>query len=335
MLFFWIQILHSWTSFRIDLNLLSEELRVHLNHWPCLLSRIQSDPYLRCSVVQHTTMLLGIKQVLDSLGLQSLALVEQVQYLLLSAVAHTELDTVPRDVLEDIIAWTDSYNQATEEQRTQHSSTQLRTAVLHLAEMLAVHRAQKATMQLHCCDSPLKCPKCPHPHKSSSHYPPPPFTLKNLPHCYCQKTAVFNQCRTNCPNKDPNRQNHNCLDSAQNWGNSSFAPQWPPHVSALAAGQQGQSPAQLLFHLLVSSTDLGASLLPHTATPATSSGQLLSNETTNVSSVQESNPLWLKMHVPPPECSTQSINLQHDDGASLLLRGISCPSQTGRRSNLF
>ncbi|XP_074503885.1 uncharacterized protein ccdc142 [Sebastes fasciatus] len=165
----------SWSSTRVGLCSLSQELRVHLNHWSCLFSKVQSDRYLRPALVQQTGLLAEIKQTLDLLGLQALVLMEHYVYVILSAVARTELDSVPREVLEDILAGTDLYNQAVGEQRAQHSTTQLRTAVLQQAHystldsvlpnskerhpaafsvkelmvILAVHQADVAAKQLH------------------------------------------------------------------------------------------------------------------------------------------------------------------------------------------
>lgn len=117
-----------------------------------------------------------IKQTLDLLGLQALILMEHYVFVTLSAIAQTELDSVPREVLEDILAGTDLYNQAVGEQRVQHRATQLRTAVLQQAHhstlgsslpnrkghhpaafsvkelmvILAVHHADMAAEQLRC-----------------------------------------------------------------------------------------------------------------------------------------------------------------------------------------
>lgn len=166
----------SWPSFRVGLGSLSQELRVHLNHWSCLFSKVQSDHHLRPALLQQTWLLVEIKHTLDLLGLQALVLMEHYVYVILSALAQNELDSVPREVLEDILAGTELYNQAVGEQRVQHSITQLRTAVLQQAHystpdsrlpnikghhpaafsvkelmmILAVHHADMAAKQLHC-----------------------------------------------------------------------------------------------------------------------------------------------------------------------------------------
>uniref|UniRef100_A0A8C2WSB5 Coiled-coil protein 142 C-terminal domain-containing protein n=1 Tax=Cyclopterus lumpus TaxID=8103 RepID=A0A8C2WSB5_CYCLU len=164
----------------------AQELRVHLNHWSCLFSKVHSDHYLRPALVQHPRLLVEIKQTLDLLVLQALVLMGHYVYAILCAIAQTQLDSVPREVLEDILAGTDLYNQAVGEQRAQHSTTQLRTAVLQQAHystpdwslpnskgrhpaaftvkelmmILAVHQADMAAKQLHCWASEQSCPIC-------------------------------------------------------------------------------------------------------------------------------------------------------------------------------
>lgn len=178
--------LSSWSSVWVGLGSLSQELRVHLNHWSCLSSKVQSDNYLRRALVQQTQLLVEIKQTLDSLSLQALVLMEQYVYVILSATAQTDLNSVPREVLEDIVAGTDLYNQAVEEQRAQRCATQLRTAVLQQAQcsimysslptrkrhhpaafsvkeltmILAVHQAEMAAKQLHCWASTQSYQMC-------------------------------------------------------------------------------------------------------------------------------------------------------------------------------
>ncbi|XP_029297013.1 uncharacterized protein ccdc142 [Cottoperca gobio] len=179
----------SCSSFRVGLGSLSQELRVHLNHWSCLFSKVHSDRYLRPALVRQSKLLLEIKQTLDLLGLQALVLMEHYVFVILSAVARTELDSVPREVLEDILAGTELYNQALGEQRAQHSATQLRTALLQqshystlesslpnskgrhpaaflvkeLMMILAVHQADMAAKQLHCWVSEQSYHICPAP----------------------------------------------------------------------------------------------------------------------------------------------------------------------------
>lgn len=119
-----------WPSWTVGLSSLSQELRVHLNHWSCLFSKVQSDHHLRPALVHQTMLLAKVKENLDSLGLQALILMERYVCVILSALAQTDLECVSREVLQDILAGTDLYNQAVEEQRAQHGTTQLRAAVL-------------------------------------------------------------------------------------------------------------------------------------------------------------------------------------------------------------
>ncbi|CAN9514542.1 unnamed protein product [Ophioblennius macclurei] len=121
------------SSMGSNLCSLCQELRVHLNHWFCLFSKVQSDPCLRLTLVHYTGLLLEIQRKLDSLALQALVLMDRCVYLVLSAVAQMDLDSVPSKVLEDILSGTDLYNQAVEEQRQQQSAFQLRTSVLQQA----------------------------------------------------------------------------------------------------------------------------------------------------------------------------------------------------------
>ncbi|XP_034545551.1 uncharacterized protein ccdc142 isoform X2 [Notolabrus celidotus] len=176
-----VQTRSCWSSFRVGLVSLSQELRVHVNHWSCLFSKVQSDQNLRRAVVRQTQLLQKVHQSLDLLGLQALVLMERFVFLVLSAVARSDLDSVPREVLEDVLAGTELYNQAVGEQRAQHSATQLRTTVLQQAQhptlgpglpcsrgchpagvsvrelmaVLAEHQAERVARQLHAWTSDL------------------------------------------------------------------------------------------------------------------------------------------------------------------------------------
>ncbi|XP_037316783.2 uncharacterized protein ccdc142 [Pungitius pungitius] len=180
------QTLSGWSSSSVGLGSLSQELRVHLSHWSCLFSKVRSDHYLRPALVQHSRLLGEVKHTLDLLGLQALVLMELYVNVILCAVARAELDSVPRDVLEDILVGTDLYNQAVGEQRVQCSTAQLRTAVLQRAQcstldcshpnsrgqhpaaitvkelmrILAVHQADMVAEQLHSWASKQSCPIC-------------------------------------------------------------------------------------------------------------------------------------------------------------------------------
>uniref|UniRef100_A0A3B5KSI1 Coiled-coil protein 142 C-terminal domain-containing protein n=1 Tax=Xiphophorus couchianus TaxID=32473 RepID=A0A3B5KSI1_9TELE len=141
----------------------TQEFRLHLNHWSFFTSRVHSDHYLRQALVSHTKMLEEMKQTLNLLGLQLLFLMEQCVYGILSVIGKTELDLVPRDVLEDILSGTDLYSQAVEEHKVQLRMLVLQEAhkskffsslpkfirqrasavpVRSLMSVLAVHRAE-------------------------------------------------------------------------------------------------------------------------------------------------------------------------------------------------
>uniref|UniRef100_A0A669BF69 Coiled-coil protein 142 C-terminal domain-containing protein n=1 Tax=Oreochromis niloticus TaxID=8128 RepID=A0A669BF69_ORENI len=123
----------TWSSCRLNLGSLSQELRVHLTHWSCLFSKVQSDDFLRRAVGQHTRLLVKIKESLDLLGLQALVLMEHYVQAILSSVFQTDLDSVPKEVLEDILTGTYHYNHVVDEQRGQHSASKLKTAVIQQA----------------------------------------------------------------------------------------------------------------------------------------------------------------------------------------------------------
>ncbi|KAF7644977.1 hypothetical protein LDENG_00212750, partial [Lucifuga dentata] len=164
---------NSRSSLRVGLGLLVEDLRVHLNHWSCLSSKARSDCFLKAVLSQRSRLLEEMKQTLDSLALQALVLMEHYVDVILSAVAQTDLKSVPREVLEDILTGTYLYNQTVEEQRGQHSAPQRRTLVLHqahcsrltshssnyrgpaafplkeLMKILAIHHAEMAARHVH------------------------------------------------------------------------------------------------------------------------------------------------------------------------------------------
>ncbi|XP_029917416.1 uncharacterized protein ccdc142 isoform X2 [Myripristis murdjan] len=169
-----------WTSFR---GPLSQDLRIHLNHWFCLSSKARSDCYLRPILAQQTSLLVEIRQTLDLLSLQALILMEHSVYAVLSGLAQIELQSFPREIMEDILVGTELYNQAVEEQRTQHTLTQWRTLVLQQADcfwlpchppnnrvcqpvgfpvkeqlkILAIHHGEMAARQLHHWASEQSC----------------------------------------------------------------------------------------------------------------------------------------------------------------------------------
>ncbi|XP_071362750.1 uncharacterized protein ccdc142 [Trachinotus anak] len=355
-----IQTKSSWSSLRFSLGSLSQELRVHLNHWSCLFSKVQSDHFLRPALVQQTRLLVEVKQTLDSLGLQALVLMEHYVTVILSAVAQTELDSVPQEVLEDILAGMDMYNQAVEEQRAQHSATQLRTAVLHqvhystlspglphsrahhpaafsvkqLTVVVAVHHAEVAAKQLQSWASAQIHQVCQvhHSHEAyiSSANPTvscgtgtlrSDWTWEQLQDTYLMSSPLLSvahqpalqlrlestenhhpvsakstsvQHGPDRSNKDPTSrcQTHRPQTSAQpSVENCEPPPQTisplsdsSHHLSApplSAVCQQQRSSVELLFQLLVSSSDVLVPLVSHTSPPEAPAEQLLPNTTTD------------------------------------------------------
>ncbi|XP_053735235.1 uncharacterized protein ccdc142 isoform X2 [Synchiropus splendidus] len=287
----------SWCSLRVDFSCLCHELRLHLNHWSCLSIKVQSDQFLRPSVAQYTRLLADIRNTLDLLALQALVVMEQCVGHVLSALALSELDEVPRDILEDVIAATDLYNQAVEEQR---SSTQRRNAVLlstcswlssrrvpypaafpvkDLVRIFAVHHADTAAARLHCWASEQTRYLCPlHTQRKS---PPHPSELGNLHSNYLNSSSSQTPL-------------HICdlqLDSTS-WIKHQPAPvqhqqvqcQAQPVVAGSSVGDlksepsspavhqlsvpplsdfHHQSTLELLFKILVSANDLLVPLMPH------------------------------------------------------------------------
>ncbi|XP_019109901.1 uncharacterized protein ccdc142 isoform X2 [Larimichthys crocea] len=339
----------NWSSLRVGLGSLSQELRIHLNHWSCLFSKVQSDQYLRPALVRHTKLLVEIKQTLDLLGLQALVLMESYVYVVLSAVARTKLESVPREVLEDVLAGTDLYNQAVWE-RAQHSSTQLRTTVLQLAHystldcsltnrrghciaafsvkelmmILALHHADRAAKQLHCWASDLSCHcqvhtnhkafTCSDSSQAGTATLRSEWTWDQLQHTYLMYSPLFStnhllplqsSSGTESSNQDQSSLCQTCI-SHTGLVQSSVEPLVsvqpnlerqtsvenckllqtlsPPlstfqHLSAQPLSgvcQQAflSSSVELLFQLLVSSSDL---LAPHTPKPVAPTEQLLTD----------------------------------------------------------
>ncbi|KAM4621363.1 uncharacterized protein ccdc142 [Polymixia lowei] len=124
----------SSSSLTVGLSSISQELRIHLSHWSCLSSKVRSDCYLRPGLAQQTSLLAEMRQTLDSLGMQALVLMEHYVYVILSALAQTQLELIPRDVLEDIVAGTELYNQAVEENRVQRSAVHWRTVLVQQSD---------------------------------------------------------------------------------------------------------------------------------------------------------------------------------------------------------
>ncbi|XP_024863164.1 uncharacterized protein ccdc142 isoform X2 [Kryptolebias marmoratus] len=198
----------SSSSCRISLASLSQELWVHLNHWRCLISRVHSDLYLRTALLSHAKMLEDMKQTLTLFGLQLLVLMEQYVSGVLSWIGRTESDSLPREVLEDILAGIDLYNQAVEEHRTHLSASELRESAqqqLHCSKLLtslpkterhhpaafsvkdlltilAIHHAEVAAKQLHCRIFDQVC-------KAHSSHKGLPDNFNQASRCSCGKSS--------------------------------------------------------------------------------------------------------------------------------------------------
>uniref|UniRef100_A0A8C9YRH6 Coiled-coil protein 142 C-terminal domain-containing protein n=1 Tax=Sander lucioperca TaxID=283035 RepID=A0A8C9YRH6_SANLU len=306
-----------WSSIGVGLGSLSQELRVHLNHWSCLFSKVQSDHYLRPALVQQTRLLAEIKQTLDLLGLQALVLMEHYVYVILSAIAQTELDSVPKEVLEDILTGTALYNQAVGEQRAQHSATQLRTAVLQqthcstmdsslpksfaaghhpaafsvkeLMMVLAVHEANTAAKQLLCWASEQSYHTCP--------------VHTNHESCACSENCVSQGARLSL-----------FVSFSSSFGSSE------KEETGGAEGTMAE-PDCLRWPHSVQWLDLGQSLV---------FAELFGQYRTLLWTLC-SKALWLQLHVPQAGSTAGSINLQDKHRGFQILHRISQASKDGKK----
>ncbi|XP_028272143.1 uncharacterized protein ccdc142 isoform X2 [Parambassis ranga] len=266
------------SSFRVGLCSLSQELRVHLSHWHCLFSKVQSDHYLRPGLVQRTGLLIEVKQTLDLLALQASVLMEHYVYAVLTAIAQTELDTVQREVLEDILTGAELYNQAVEEHRLQHSVTELRTVVLQQAHyslldsclpaikrtypsafsvkelmlILAVYHTESAARQLQHWVSGQSQSCQAHTYLSSPNHT---FhkTTDYVPGCHAVSNVLKNHHVLAKPLSVQHRV-EGCQTNAE-------------AVELSRVCQLEHTSVKLIFKALVSSSDMLASLISHTCTP--------------------------------------------------------------------
>ncbi|XP_078810050.1 uncharacterized protein ccdc142 isoform X2 [Oryzias latipes] len=168
----------------VGLCSLSQELRIHLSHWACLSSRIQSSDCLRRAMARHSRMLQAVKESLDLLGLQALLVIERYIHALLCTVARTGSDSLSVEVLEDVLRGMELYNLAVEEHSMHHSALLQWTVVLQQAHysssfssppqkkrswpspvpveqlltIMAAHHADRAAEQLHQWISQKNCP---------------------------------------------------------------------------------------------------------------------------------------------------------------------------------
>nr|XP_057919881.1 uncharacterized protein ccdc142 [Doryrhamphus excisus]XP_057919882.1 uncharacterized protein ccdc142 [Doryrhamphus excisus] len=288
---------HLCSSVRVHLSSLCQEFRIHLNHWSCLSAKVQSDPHLRRALGRHNKLLRDIRQTLDLLRLQALVLMERYVNAVLSAVAHADMDHLPREVLADILDSTDLYSQAVEEQRLQHSITEPRShisqqtmsqrhhpaavSVKDLLSILAVQHANMAANQLHRWTyQQCLCPS----HTKQNNLPvrlPSLATWKQLqdnffiscsstktchlytPEVHFEKGKHSNRCQTCLHKTGPVRTHLECKKNSQHFPPMSFS-----HLSTIPLFrlcQQDRSKVELLFHMLASSNDL---LLPLASDPS-------------------------------------------------------------------
>ncbi|XP_041654159.1 uncharacterized protein ccdc142 isoform X2 [Cheilinus undulatus] len=125
----------SWSSFRPSLVSIVQELRVHLAHWSSLTYRARSDVDLRHALVQLTRLIDQVRQSLDLLVLQALVLVERYVVLVLGMVVRSEVDSIPVEVLEEVLGAAGVFNHTVGELRVQHTATQRRTWILQQAHI--------------------------------------------------------------------------------------------------------------------------------------------------------------------------------------------------------
>ncbi|KAK0154234.1 Coiled-coil domain-containing protein 142 [Merluccius polli] len=205
----------SCDSFSLKVLPLSQELRVHLNHWSCLSTKVRSDTFLRLALAPQTNMLVGMKRCLDSLALQALVLMENCVHAILSTLAQTDIESIAREVLEDIFAGTELYNQVVEEHRGLHSVNQsmlqsmcysglpvLQSAyngashpatvqVKQLLKVFAVHHGNRAAKEMHHWATEQNRPEShlgnhthPQAHLHSQRSGIPEWTWERLEHTY-------------------------------------------------------------------------------------------------------------------------------------------------------
>ncbi|KAJ3605592.1 hypothetical protein NHX12_027637 [Muraenolepis orangiensis] len=213
-------------TFSLDVVPLSQELRVHLNHWSCLSAKVRSDPFLRLALAPLPNVLVETKRSLDGLALQALVLMERCVHAILSTLAQTDIESISREVLEDIFSGTEQYNQVVEELRGLHSTHQWRWSLLQrmcysglpvlqsafhgashpatfqikeLLKVLAVHRGNIVAKKMHYwaagqnlleSQSHLGHPHHPQAHLHSLRPLTPEWTWECLEHTYCSPSLL-------------------------------------------------------------------------------------------------------------------------------------------------
>lgn len=117
----------------LGLQTLSQELRVHLNHWDVLCAKAHSDVYLRKVLLWWKEPLSTMCQTFWLLGIQSLLLMEQCIYTALRILATEHLIHVPRDALEDLVASIQVFNHIVQD-KFQHNPAAWRKHVILLSD---------------------------------------------------------------------------------------------------------------------------------------------------------------------------------------------------------
>ncbi|CAL8356874.1 unnamed protein product [Merluccius merluccius] len=265
----------SCDSFSLKVLPLSQELRVHLNHWSCLSTKVRSDTFLRLALAPQTNMLVGMKRCLDSLALQALVLMENCVHAILSTLAQIDIESIAREVLEDIFAGTELYNQVVEEHRGLHSVNQsmlqsmcysglpvLQSAyngaahpatfqVKQLLKVFAVHHGNRAAKEMHHWATEQNLQEShlgnhPHPqaHLHSQRSGIPEWTWERLEHTYY------------LPSPEVQAETDPYLTACR----SAVVP-----LSAFC--QHDQFSLELLFQAMLSSSELLTPLVPRISTP--------------------------------------------------------------------
>ncbi|XP_041929438.1 uncharacterized protein ccdc142 isoform X1 [Alosa sapidissima] len=123
----------SISMWNLGLQTLSQELRVHLNHWDVLCAKAHSNVYLRKVLFWWKEPLHTMCQTFRIVGLQSLFLMEQCIYTALCILATEHLIHVPRDALEDLLASVQIFNHTVKD-KFQHNTAAWRKHVILLSD---------------------------------------------------------------------------------------------------------------------------------------------------------------------------------------------------------
>ncbi|CAL8264305.1 unnamed protein product [Lota lota] len=195
-------------SFSLKILPLCQELRLHLNHWSCLSTKVRSNTFTRLALASHNNIIVEMKRTLDTLALQALVLMDNCVHAILCSLAQTEIESIAREVLEDIFAGTELYNQVVEEHSDLNRTNQWKCRLLQrmcysglpvlqsainsvshpamfqveaLLKVLAIHQGNRAAKEMHNWATEQYCPE------SQSHHgnPRPPPA-----HLYSQRSMT-------------------------------------------------------------------------------------------------------------------------------------------------